>query len=278
MTTRDSHFSLRITFILLILSFITVNTLSAPRINGVINIGCYNYDLCAFVEKLAESFMDTYPRVQIFTEVLPPEEAIDKLKNGILDMVFTLNYVNFRNMSPYVLAKEGIAFIVNSQNSKVDFSSDELLSIFSGNIKSWNELGTNSLLTRHLDIVGLSDSTYAHNLLTRLFPIFKPSSFLALDSEQDVINYVAENRYAFGFITFNSLSNLTPSVKLVCVDDFYPTLENAFNNQYKLCITYYLVINTAPYGIVKRFYDFLINADNIIFKEYGLLRLKEVSG
>lgn len=277
MITKGKHFSTKAFAFLLFLLLMASTSVDASRITGVINVGCDSNEVFLLIEKLAEKFMDNYPRIQIFIEVIPPDEAIDKLKRGLLDMVFTLDYVNFRNTAPVVLAKEGIIFIINEQNTKNELSFEELSLIFSGNIRSWNDLGLNAVLSRRLEVVGPNDSTLTHKLFQKIFPFnINPYARVLVDSDEEVIAYVAENRYSFGYISLNSINSIYERIKLVSIDGVYPSLTNIFNNQYRFCNTYYLITDTTPYGVIERFVDFITDANNMSLKEFGLISYKEV--
>lgn len=259
---------------LLVMATVPVN---ASRISGVIEIGCDSEEVFELTEKLAENFMDKYPRIQIFIQKISPEEAIDKLKRGLLDIVFTLDYINFRNTVPQVLAKEGIVFIVNEQNTKDNLTLEELSAIFNGKVKSWNDLGLNAVLSRRLEIVCLEEASNTQRLFAELFPFntnYKPSTIL--NSDQEVIKYVSENRYALGYISLNSVIDIDGEVKMVSIDEVFPSLDNAFKNHYKYCNTYYLITETTPYGVIERFIDFITDVDNSVLKNYGLISYKEV--
>lgn len=269
-------------YFFVVLFFLTIllvpdGTGANSRLSGIINIGCDSEEAYRLTERLAENFMDSYPRVQIFIENISPEKAIDKLKKGSLDIVITMDDVNFRNTTPRVLAKKGIAFIVNDQNTKDDLTLNDLASIYQGKAKTWNDLGLNAVLSRRLDVVGLKDSSHTQQLFTELFSLnsdFEPS--IVLNSDQEVIKYVAENRYALGYISLNSLTRLYGSVKLMSIDGVLPSLDNIFNNYYNLCDTYYLVTETVPFGVVKRFVDFITDEGNTVLQDYGLLSYREV--
>ena len=60
-----SETGLSLLLFLLVMATVPVN---ASRISGVIEIGCDSEEVFELTEKLAENFMDKYPRIQIFIQ------------------------------------------------------------------------------------------------------------------------------------------------------------------------------------------------------------------
>ena len=250
-----------------------ISNVGASRIAGVIEIDC-NTDVYSFAENMAEKFMDKYPRIQVFIQVLPGEEAIDRLKRGLTDIVLSTEYINFRNTVPQVLTKDGIVFITNGQNTKDNLTSEELLNIISGKARTWNALGLNAVLPRPIEFYGLDEATKTLKLFKEFFVDVKLGSFAVLSSDEEVIKQIAANRYALGYISLSSVNLMDDKVKLVSIDDVIPTSDNIFNNTYRLTKTCYFTTDTTPYGVIKLFLEFIRNEDATA-NNYGLTSQKE---
>lgn len=243
---------------------------TASHITGVIDISCCDESF-SLMEKLAEYFMDKYPRIQVFIDNTETEIAIEKLKKGQADIVITTNYINFRNTSPKLLAKDGIVFIINSQNDIDNLSLDKLQKIYTGDILTWNNLGLNAVLSRKIERFGLNDVIKTRHLFQELYVPFKIDDTIKnFNTEIDIIEAVKGNKYAIGYISLSSYLEFSgDEIKPVGIDSIYPSLDNVITNIYQPIKTYYYVTETEPYGVIKLFIDWIKNSKS--FSQYGLI-------
>lgn len=98
-------------------------------------------------EKLAESFMSSNPDIQIDVQGGGSSVGVKAAGEGTSDIGMASREVKdeelaqFKNMQVHVIARDGIAIVVNPENSVNDLSLDQIRDIFSGKIVNWSEVG-----------------------------------------------------------------------------------------------------------------------------------------
>ena len=157
-----------------------------------------------------------------------------------------------------VLAYDGIAVIVNTENPVNDLSLETIAQIYTGEITNWSELGGNDdpivLIGREAgsgtrdgfeSITGTEDVCQYRQELT---------------STGDVITTVSQNPGAIGYA---SLASVKDTVKAVSVDGVNATEENIKNGSYVVQRPFVLVTKaeTKLSETAQAFYDYITSAN-----------------
>jgi phosphate transport system substrate-binding protein len=105
-------------------------------------------------------------------------------------------------------AYDAIALITNKENRDSLLKYETVNDIFQGKITKWNEVKPNSGLG---DISVIFDNTKSGNIryFKEKFGISEklPSSFFAVNSNKEVVDYVSKNKNALGIVSVNWLSD-----------------------------------------------------------------------
>lgn len=92
---------------------------------------------------LSEKFQEDNKNIKVTYDPTGSGTGIEAVKNGTCDI--GLSSRNLKSdetgLTATVVAKDGIAIIVNSQNSVSDLSVDKIAAVFTGEIKNRKELG-----------------------------------------------------------------------------------------------------------------------------------------
>jgi phosphate transport system substrate-binding protein len=110
-------------------------------------------------------------------------------------------------------AFDAVALVTSKENPDTLLKYDEVKSIFTGKIKRWNEINKSSKLG---EIQVIFDNAKSGNI--RFFrDLFSykdqlPSNFFAVNTNQEVIDFVAKNKNALGIVSVNWISDKDDSL------------------------------------------------------------------
>jgi len=183
---------------------------------------------------------------------LKPQEVEMALKRGV-------------NPKEFVVAYDGVAVIVNRNNPVDRLTIADLHRIFTGKAMNWKEFGGKDLpivlLSREVSSgthlyfkeevieLGRKDSTEE----------FSPKTLL-LTSSQAIVEEVAGNESAIGYLGMGYLSDRTKALQIAKDGEFHPPdMENVLQKKYPLSRPLFLYTNGVPQGIVRRFLDFTLS-------------------
>jgi phosphate transport system substrate-binding protein len=105
-------------------------------------------------------------------------------------------------------AYDALALVTNRENSDTMIKYETIKDIFLGNIKSWKEIDEKSKLN---EISVIFDNTKSGNIryFKERFEINDklPPSFFAVNSNNEVVEYVSKNKNAMGIVSVNWISD-----------------------------------------------------------------------
>jgi phosphate transport system substrate-binding protein len=106
------------------------------------------------------------------------------------------------NIQTDKIATDAIALIVNDLNIDTNISIENLKKILSGEIDTWQHFNTK------INVVFDKTNSANYNYLRKLVQVDKfPLNVFAVESNQEVINYVKNNKSALGIIGLNWISD-----------------------------------------------------------------------
>ena len=150
------------------------------------------------------------------------------------------------------LTNRAIVFIVNSENPNVGLGEQELIDIYSGKIKRWNEVGGAAR-----DIVvyqrgaNLDVQKDLVNVMMEEEKIISATKELTKENIEDLIKEITDGENAKSAIGFAYLDEVqkyladNKNIKLLSVDGLDPTEENISNNTYPVKVEGYLAIKES---------------------------------
>lgn len=232
-------------------------------------------------QKCAEVYMDGHPDVNISVRGGGSGVGIANIIAGTVDIADAsrsiknkeLKQAKENGVNPVgnVVAKDGIAMIVNNANTITDISREELKKIYSGEINNWKELGGPSM-----PIVVIS-----RDFSSGTFEVFGEKVMeggkvrddaLLLASNKAVATTVKDTPGAVGYI---GLGFITNDIKALDVEGITPSNETVNDGTYKIARPLYMYTNGEPKGVVKDFIDFILSAQGqIIVEEAGYVPLQ----
>lgn len=165
------------------------------------------------------------------------------------------------NVKEWTVAFDGITVVVNKENGVKNLSSEQLRSIFIGEIKNWKELGG-----QDLDIIALSRDTSSGTHVFFKEHILRMgnaksseeyrSDVIYLPSNQSIIEETAKNSAAIGYI---GMGYMTDEVKAISVDGVSATVENVADKKYPISRGLYWYTNGETQGSTRELIDFMFS-------------------
>jgi len=159
------------------------------------------------------------------------------------------------DMNTIVVARDGIAVIVNEKNPISKLTVDQVGRIFTGKTSNWAAVGG-----KPGDI-----SAYTRNTSSGTYKVFQQ---LAMDKEdygdqtqkmagnEQIASEVADNPNGIGYVGLAYIN--TPGVKVVAVNGVKPTVKTINSGDYVLARPLYYLTNGEPTGLAKEFIEFTL--------------------
>ncbi|HUI65196.1 MAG TPA: phosphate ABC transporter substrate-binding protein [Bacteroidota bacterium] len=212
-----------------------------------------------FAEKLAEQYMKAHPTVNITVQgggsAVGIQSAISGAAQiGMADLVVLPD--DAKGLITTVVARDGIAVVVNPANPVSTLTSDQIRAIFSGKIKTWDEVsGLRAPITVVSREAGSGTRSSFEQILTG---ISLTRDALIQDSNGTIRETVANDANAIGYLSHGLLN---AKIKATLVDGEECTNDAINAGRYKLVRPVYLMTKGAPAKDIKDFIDYILSAE-----------------
>ena len=227
----------------------------------------------------AENYQLLNPNVEISVTGGGSGTGIAALINGTVDIANASRQIkpeeiqqakdNGVNPVEYVVARDAIAIIVNTENPVNQLTIQQLSDIYSGKINNWKEVGGEDRI-----IVRLSRETnsgthvfFLENVIRLGDPnnktLFSTDTLLLPSSE----GITAETRDNPNVIGYDGLGYVTPDVKVIAVgsklDGFFvlPSADTVNNGQYPIARDLYMYTNGQPTGAIADYINWIMTPE-----------------
>lgn len=191
--------------------------------------------------------------VDMFFGAKPSEEQLERAKELGVELEYT------------PIGKEAFVFFVNKENPIDNLSSDEIKSIYHGDITNWKDVGGNSQ-----DIVAFqrpenSGSQVMMKYFMQDVTLKEPLTYEIEDAMVGIIKEVAEyynedGAIGYTFKYFLEGLNQENNVKILSIDSIYPTVDNIKDKTYPISTYLYCVtLKSNQKENVKKLKEFLLS-------------------
>ena len=153
-----------------------------------------------------------------------------------------------------VLAYDGIAVIVNPENTVEDLTVEQIAAIYTGEITNWSEVGG---IDAEIVLIGREAGSGTRGGFEEIVDVEDACQYRQeLTSTGDVITAVSQNPGAIGYA---SLASIKDTVKAIKVGGVAPSDETVKNETYAIQRPFVLVTKEgAPLSeTAKAFFDFI---------------------
>lgn len=214
------------------------------------------------INALTEGFNELNPDVQISYTGSGSSAGIEGVLAGSCDLGLSSRELSDDELGEgavaNVIAKDGVAVVVNPENPVTELTSEQIAKIFTGEITNWSELGGNDA---EIAVFGRDSASGTRSAFEEILGIEDKCAYLnEYSSTGDVIGNVASNPNAIGYA---SLSAVDESVVAVSVDGVVPTEETVADGSFPIQRPF--VVVTVEGGelsaAAKAFLDYAMSAE-----------------
>lgn len=182
---------------------------------------------------VAESFMAKYTGVTVTAEFTGSSAGIEAVTAGSADIGNSSRALKEEEKSAgaveNVVAIDGIAVVVDPANTVTDLTKEQLVSVYKGEIKNWNELGGADM---PVVVVGREAGSGTRGAFEELLEIEDLCAYAnELDSTGAVIAKVGATPGAIGYASLDAVND---TVTAVALEGVPATVENIKAGNYFL--------------------------------------------
>lgn len=169
-----------------------------------------------YANALAESFMELHPDVTVTVEFTGSSAGVESVLSGSCDIGNSSRDLKEEEKSAgaaeNIVAIDGIAVAVDNSNTVTDLTKDQLIGIYTGEIKNWSDLGGSSM---PIVVVGREAGSGTRGAFEEILGIEDQCVYAnELDSTGAVMAKVASTPGAIGYISLDAVDDSVTAVKL----------------------------------------------------------------
>lgn len=221
-----------------------------------------------FAEKIADTFMENNDGVKVDVQGVGSSAGVKAAADGTGDIGMASRNLKDAEkewgIEEHILAYDGIAVVLNPANSVTELTTDQVTSIFKGEITNWKELGGQDkeiiVVSREAGSGTRGAFEGIMNLLEKndagkKVSVVMPEALIA-DGNGAVKSSVATKDYAIGYI---SLGYLDDSVKGMKIDGAEPTVANILEGKYSVSRPFLLITKGEIDPLTQAYLDFALS-------------------
>lgn len=219
---------------------------------------------------LATAYSEQHPTVALTVQPTNSEAGLRAASEysrtiGLVSRALKPNELN--QARAVVVARDGVAVIVNQKNPINAILRSQISQVFSGEVSTW-PTGPNA--GRDIVVVSReagSGTRHAFETMAMNNQRVTPTAVI-MPGEAAVVDYVAQHPEAIGY---TSMVALTPEVRALSVDDTPLSPQTVESQQYPFVRTLAFIVPLTPDPELQDFIDFVLSSDGqaIIAQRYG---------
>jgi len=226
-----------------------------------------------FAEKLAEEFMMNRADVSVTVQGGGSAVGIQSALSGAAQIGMA-DLVNLppeaAALSKTVVARDGIAVVVNPVNPATNLTMEQIRAIFNGTAANWKEFGGPD---KPIVVVSREAGSGTRSSFEQIVKDIKlTGNAIIQDSNGTIRETVANDASAIGYLSHGLLNE---KIKALTVGGESCTTAAVLANRYPLVRPVYLLTRGAPQGAAKDVIDFMTSAQGQkMIQDSGLLPAK----
>ena len=223
---------------------------------------------------LAEGFMTANPGVMVTPEFNGSSAGVEQMLAGTVEIGNASRNLkegeHAEGAVENIVAIDGIAVIVDTNNTVTDISTEDLVKIYTGEINNWNQLGG---ANQPIVVIGREAGSGTRGAFEELLDIEDKCSYAQeLDSTGTVMANVAATPGAIGYV---SLDVLNDSVAVLAMDGVVASEENIVAGSYVLSRPFVMATKgevSQQSELVQAFFAYIESEEGqAIIKQVGLI-------
>ena len=169
---------------------------------------------------LAETFMEMYPDVSVQAEFTGSSAGVEAVLGGQSDIGNSSRNLKEDEKSAgaveNIVAIDGIAVVTDSANEVSDLTKEQLIQIYTGEVKNWKEVGGEDL---PIVVVGREAGSGTRGAFEEILEVEDMCQYAnELDSTGAVMAKVASTPGAIGYVSLDVIDDTVKAMKIGGVD------------------------------------------------------------
>ena len=251
----------------------TGNGSSSADLSGSISLAG-STSMQKLADALAETFMEAHSGVTVTVEYSGSSAGIESLLGGSCDIGDASRNLKDSEKEggavENIVAIDGIAVIVDKNNSVDGLTKQQLSDIYTGVITNWSEVGGSDT---PIVVVGREAGSGTRGAFEEILDVADACKYaVECDTTGAAMAKVASTEGAIGYV---SLDVLDDSVNALKLDEVEPTSENIVAGTYFLCRPFVMATKgeiSDQNELVQAFFDFIKSEDGkAVVKAVGLI-------
>ncbi|MCD8068990.1 MAG: phosphate ABC transporter substrate-binding protein [Lachnospiraceae bacterium] len=227
-----------------------------------------------YVSALIETYAEINPNITVTAEYVGSGAGIEQVIAGSVDIGNSSRNLKDAEMESgaveNIVAIDGIAVVVDPANTVDNLTQEQLISIYTGEITNWSELGGSDT---PIVVIGREAGSGTRGAFEELLGIEDACAYASeLDSTGAVIATVAATEGAIGYASLDSINDTVIAVKL---DGVEATEENIVAGDYFLCRPFVMATNgeiSEQSEAVQAWFEFVYSDEGkAVAQEVGLI-------
>ncbi|MDO5775977.1 MAG: phosphate ABC transporter substrate-binding protein [Eubacteriales bacterium] len=225
-------------------------------------------------EAMSESFMEKYPNINVTAEYTGSGAGIESLESGSVDIGNSSRNLKDSELESgaveNVVAIDGIAVIVDKDNTVTDLSSEDLAKIYKGEVTNWKDLGGKD---ESIVVIGRENGSGTRTAFEELLKLEDACKYAQeLDSTGGVLAKVASTPGAIGYVSLDVVDDTVQAVKL---DGAEASEESIVAGNYLLSRPFVMATMgeiSEQNDLVKTWFDYIASEEGqAVIKGLGLI-------
>lgn len=222
------------------------------------------------VNLLGEGFTDLYPNVSVEVQGGGSSVGITNAKDGVTDIGNASRALKDTEtaygLTEYVIAKDGIAVIVNANSKVPALRLEQVAAIFKGEITNWKFLGGDDA---EIVVVGREAGSGTRDAFEEIVGISDEAVYTVEASETGIVKEkVKSEPYGIGYI---SLGSLDDTVNAIQVDHITPTEDTVKDGTYPIQRPFLCLTTGSESELVKAFLDYIFADGQKVVSKHGFV-------
>lgn len=232
-------------------------------------------------EELAAAFMDAHPGITVEVQGGGSGQGIKSIQEKIADLGALSRNVKDEEKGSvaeeYVIAKDGVAVVVNPECTVEDLTIEQIRKIYTGEITNWKEVGGKDA---PIVVVSREEGSGTRGAFTEITKVMTKNEAgeevdnttkeaLVQGSTGAVMQTVATTPNTIGYVSLGSLSD---TVKALKVEGVGPTSETVLSGEYKISRPFLYVRGGDLTEAARMYIDFVMSEEGqAIVEENGFI-------
>lgn len=234
---------------------------AAEELSGTVNVNG-STSMGDVIAALTEGFNEINPDVQINYTGSGSGAGIEGVLAGTCDLGLSSRALSEdekgQGAVENIVAKDGVAVVINPENTVTDLTTEQIAAIYTGEITNWSEVGGPDA---EIAVLGRDSASGTRSAFEEILGIEDACVYLnEYSSTGDVIGNVASNPNAIGYA---SLSAVDDSVVAVAVNGVTPTEATVADGSFAIQRPFVIVTveGTELSPAAQAFLDYAMSAE-----------------